>query len=176
MGDPFRNPQASLQARVEKLEHENQKLRGRITALQGRPEAQHLHRGRGSWLLVGLMASFGPLFLAPLFLSAPSHSPVWARRGPPALFGPRRAEALRPVDGGEQPQAFRGVALHAGGKHDAPEKKAEQGLKSRPKSDRACQPGDSSCRRATEIDANDPWAETNERRAPCTKGDPLCSP
>jgi hypothetical protein len=193
MGDPFRNPQASLQARVEKLEHENQKLRARITALQSRPEAQHLHHRRGSWLLVGLLASFGPLFVAPLLLSAPSHSPAWARRSPPALFGPRRAEALQPVDGGDQPQAFRGVALHAGDNPDAPEgAEARRGgpleragaqhgapLRAeprRPQIDRACRPGDSNCGHTIEIDVNDPWVETDERHTTCTKGDPLCSP
>ncbi|HEU4532777.1 MAG TPA: hypothetical protein VFS00_01620 [Polyangiaceae bacterium] len=119
MGDPFRNPHASLNARVEALERENQRLRAKISALQSRPEAQSLRRGRATWLMVGLLASFGPLAAAPLLLSPPSHALGWAHRDAPPLFGPRRAEALRSADGGERVGSYPGVALHAGGEREA---------------------------------------------------------
>src|SRR4028118_2186348 len=71
MGDPFRNPLASMSARVEALEHENRELRAQITVLQNETEARRLRRGRGSWLLAGLVASFFPLVAGPLFFTAP---------------------------------------------------------------------------------------------------------
>jgi hypothetical protein len=153
MGDPFRNPLASMSARVETLERENRELRAKISALNDRLESRPLREGRASWLLTGLVASFFPLVAAPFFFSAPK-APWLARRARPGPIA-----EVAPREGGESPGAFRGVALRAQADRDrAPPEGAPGGGAAGPVV-------------SPRLDRTDPWATQGGR---CAPGDPLC--
>jgi hypothetical protein len=189
MGDPFRNPLASMNARVESLERENQALRRRLATLNNELEMGPLRRGRASWLLSGLITSFFPLIAVALFFSAPK-APWLARRARPVpAFAPALAPpvvAARAGDDGAARGAFRGVALseHRGhdelspprGPGDLAQHRGhdEAPLSARPPVPHVAhqRPIDRAPPYGTRLDHENPWPKA-ERRA-CSPSDPLC--